>query len=61
MNGLWSAQRYLLSAITGVLQVTRHVSPVARTRNLVVATIGFVVIVALPVIAVYYARKRWRP
>ncbi len=61
MNGLWSAQWYLLSAITGVLQVTRRVSPVARTRNLVVATIGFVVIVALPVIAVYYARKRWRP
>ena len=61
MNGLWSAQRYLLSAMAGMLQVAPRVSPVARTRNLVVATIGFVVIVALPVIAVYYARKRWRP
>jgi len=47
--------------MAGMLQVARRVSPVARSRNLVVATIGFVVIVALPVIAVYYARKRWRP
>jgi len=47
--------------MAAMLQVTRRVGPVARTRNLVVATIGFVVIVALPVIAVYYARKRWRP
>jgi len=61
VNSLWSPQRYLLSAMAGMLQVARRVSPVARSRNLVVATIGFVVIVALPVIAVYYARKRWRP
>ena len=61
MNGLWSAQRYLLSAMAALMQVTPRVSPVARTRHLVVATVGLVVIVALPAIVVYYARKRWRP
>jgi hypothetical protein len=36
-------------------------STLGRTRQLIVATIGLVAIVALPAIAVYYARKRWRP
>ncbi|MFL5487410.1 MAG: hypothetical protein ACJ8AJ_02905 [Gemmatimonadaceae bacterium] len=36
-------------------------NPVHKTRQLIVATIGLVTIIALPVILIYYARKRWRP
>jgi hypothetical protein len=43
-----------------VLQ-TASVSAVGRTRQLIVATVGLIAIVALPVIAIYWARKRWRP
>jgi hypothetical protein len=37
------------------------VSAVGRTRQLIVATVGLIAIVALPVFAVYWARKKWRP
>jgi hypothetical protein len=37
------------------------VSALGRTRQLIVATAGLIAIVALPVIAVYWARKKWRP
>ena len=32
-----------------------------KTRQLITATIGLVVIVALPAFLIYYARRRWRP
>ena len=32
-----------------------------KTRQLITATVGLVVIVALPVILIYYARRHWRP
>jgi hypothetical protein len=58
---LETGQRYLLLVLTELQQAPVRMSPVARTRQLVVATVGFVVMIALPALAVYYARKRWRP
>ncbi len=55
------AQLCLLLALTELQQLPGRVSPVARTRQLIVASLGFVAMVAIPAIAIYYARKRWRP
>ena len=55
------AQPYLLSALAELQQLQGRVSPVTRTRQLIVATIGFIAMIAIPALAIYYARKRWRP
>ena len=53
--------RYLLLGLAELQQIPARTSPVARTRQLIVATIGFIAMIAIPVIAFYYARKKWRP
>ncbi|HMI55752.1 MAG TPA: hypothetical protein VK494_06170 [Gemmatimonadaceae bacterium] len=61
MSLLESGQRYLLMALTAWQSARPPYNPVHRTRQLVVATIGFVAMVALPAFAIFYARRRWRP
>ena len=34
---------------------------VSKTRQLITATVGLIVIVAVPVILIFYVRRRWRP
>ena len=34
---------------------------VSKTRHLITATVGLIVIVAVPAILIFYARRRWRP
>ena len=60
MMTLWPAQRLLLS-MSLLWQAVPASGGTGRMRQLIVATIGLVAIVALPAIAVYWARKRWRP
>jgi len=60
MMTLWAAQRLLLS-MSLLWQAVPARGGTGRMRQLIVATIGLVAIVALPAIAVYWARKRWRP
>ena len=55
------AQRYLLLALTELQQLPARMSSVARTRQLIVASLGFIAMIAIPAVAIYYARKRWRP
>jgi hypothetical protein len=55
------AQRYLLLGLAGLQQTPVRVSSVTRSRQLIVATIGFIAMIAIPALAIYYARKRWRP
>lgn len=55
------AHRYLLLALAKLQQMPVRVSPVTRSRQLIVATIGFIAMIAIPAVAIYYARKRWRP
>ena len=55
------AQRYLLLALTELQQLPARMSSVARTRQLIVATLGFIAMIAIPAVAIYYVRKRWRP
>jgi hypothetical protein len=56
-----SIHGYLLLGLAELQQIPARASPVARTRQLIVATIGFIAMIAIPVIALYYARKKWRP
>ena len=58
---LESVQRYLLMALTSWQGAQTPFNPVSRTRQLVSAVIGLIAIVALPAIAIFYARRRWRP
>lgn len=55
------ARPYLLLALTELQQLPARVSPAVRTRQLIIATIGFVAMIAIPAFAIYWARKRWRP
>ena len=55
------AQNQLLRAIDALQSVPARVGPGGKSRQLVTATVGLVLIVVLPAIAVYYARRRWRP
>ncbi|MFL5583346.1 MAG: hypothetical protein ACJ78K_00650 [Gemmatimonadaceae bacterium] len=36
-------------------------NPVHKTRQLVVATVGLIAMVAIPTILIVWARRRWRP
>jgi hypothetical protein len=56
-----SVHCFLLLGLAELQQIPVRVSPAVRTRQIIVATIGFVAMIAIPVIAFYYARKRWRP
>ena len=56
-----SVHNYLLMGLVELQQIPVRGSPAARTRQMIVATIGFVAMIAIPVVAFYYARKKWRP
>jgi len=47
--------------LVGAWQTAQRVAAVGKTRELITATIGLVVIVALPALLIYYVRRRWRP
>jgi len=57
---LWPAHRLLLS-VWLFWQTVPARGGASRPRQLIVATIGLAAIVVVPAIAVYWARKRWRP
>jgi hypothetical protein len=50
----------LIAAAAATLEQLRK-SPVSQVRQLTTAFVGLAVIVTLPAILVYWARKRWRP
>jgi len=60
-NVLPRAQNYLLSAIATWQAAPSRVGAISKTRQLVTAMIGLAFIIALPVVLIYYARRRWRP
>jgi len=43
------------------LQSAPRPGVVSKTRQLITATVGLIVIVAVPVILIFYVRRRWRP
>lgn len=49
----------LAGAVALVEQVRRN--PVGQVRQLITAFVGLGVIVVVPALLVYWARKRWRP
>jgi hypothetical protein len=54
------AQTYLLRAVFAWQSAPRP-AVVSKTREAITATVGLIVIVAVPALAIFYARKRWRP
>ena len=56
-----AAQAQLLKAIATWQTSAPPAAVIGKTRQLVMATIGLIVIVALPAILIFYARRRWRP
>jgi hypothetical protein len=50
----------LITAALAALEQVRR-SPLTQTRQLTTAFVGLVVMIALPAVLVYWARKRFRP
>lgn len=61
MRALGSTPLYLMVLLGGLQRAAVHPNPVGRTHQLIVAGISFAAMIGLPVIAIYYARRRWRP
>ena len=59
-DALAIVQVHLLTSLA-VWQQAARAGIASRTRQLITATIELIVIVALPAILIYYARRRWRP
>ncbi|MFL5559477.1 MAG: hypothetical protein ACJ794_12655 [Gemmatimonadaceae bacterium] len=59
MNLLATAHCYFLIALAW--QPVPTGNPVHKTRQLVVATVGLIAMVAIPTILIVWARRRWRP
>jgi len=60
-DALAIVQVHLLTSLAVWQQAAPRAGIASRTRQLITATIGLIVIVALPAILIYYARRRWRP
>ena len=61
MAALYSSVLPNVLKLVGAWQTAQRVAAVGKTRELITATIGLVVIVALPALLIYYVRRRWRP
>ncbi|GAC1454296.1 MAG: hypothetical protein PVSMB1_03280 [Gemmatimonadaceae bacterium] len=61
MRGFGPMQLCLVAVLARLQRAPAvHAIPLDRTR-LIVTGISFLAMIGLPAIAVYYARRRWRP
>lgn len=55
------ARRAAVETLRAIQATVAHAPPVGKTRQLATAMLGFAAMIVIPVVAMYWARKRWRP